>query len=153
MRGCCRGQNTMGVDGCRGFHARVTGGGGGGGGEGGGRGGGVGGGGGGVFEGGVVVVGGWVREGVGACRGDVGSGDVTADSAVVWSATERGARMLLEWDTADSFKNAKRVVGPDAVSRTGFTAKMELTGLPADTRVYYRVVFENIDDFSMSEPV
>src|SRR4051812_11147731 len=82
----------------------------------------------------------------------VASGDVTAESAVVWSATERGARMLVEWDTSDSFKEAKRVVGPDAVSRTGFTAKTELTGLPADTRVFYRVTFENLDDFSLSEP-
>jgi alkaline phosphatase D len=83
----------------------------------------------------------------------VASGDVTADSAIVWSATDRGARMIVDWDTADSFKSATRVIGPDAVSRTGFTAKMDLRNLPADTRIFYRVTFENLDDFSQSEPV
>jgi alkaline phosphatase D len=83
----------------------------------------------------------------------VASGDVTADSAVVWSSTERGARMLVDWDTTDSFRTATRLVGPDAVSRNGFTAKMDLQNLPPDARVFYRVTFENLDDFSMSEPV
>jgi alkaline phosphatase D len=83
----------------------------------------------------------------------VASGDITADSAVIWSATDRGGRMLVEWDTDESLKSAKRVVGPDAVSRTGFTAKLDLKGLPPDTRIFYRVSFENLDDFSVSEPV
>lgn len=82
----------------------------------------------------------------------VASGDITADSAVIWSATDRGARMLVEWDTTDSFKSPTRVVGPDAVSRTGFTAKLDLQRLPPDTRIFYRVIFENLDDFSLSQP-
>jgi alkaline phosphatase D len=84
--------------------------------------------------------------------GGAASGDITADSAMIWSATDRGARMSVEWDTTDSFKNARRVIGPDAVSRTGFTARVDLQGLPADTRIYYRVLFENLDDFSLSQP-
>jgi alkaline phosphatase D len=82
----------------------------------------------------------------------VASGDVTADSAIVWSASDRGARMLVEWDTSESFKRPTRVVGPDAVRRTGFTARVDLRNLPADTRVFYRVTFENLDDFSLSAP-
>jgi len=82
----------------------------------------------------------------------VASGDVTAESAIVWSKTDRGARMIVEWDTTDSFKSANRVVGPDAVSRTGFTAKVDLRHLPPDTRIFYRVLFENLDDFSLSLP-
>jgi alkaline phosphatase D len=80
------------------------------------------------------------------------SGDVTAESAVVWSATNTGARMIVEWSTTESFRDARRVVGPDAVTRTGFTAKTELTDLPPDQRIFYRVTFENLDDFSLSQP-
>ncbi|HYE20816.1 MAG TPA: alkaline phosphatase D family protein [Tepidisphaeraceae bacterium] len=85
--------------------------------------------------------------------GGVGSGDVTHDAAIVRSAANRPGRMTVEWATVESLKDATQVVGPDAVSRTGFTAQVDLTGLPADTRVFYRVRFESLDDFSMSEPV
>ncbi|MDB5318942.1 MAG: alkaline phosphatase [Phycisphaerales bacterium] len=84
--------------------------------------------------------------------GGVASGDVTADSAIIWSATDRGARMHVEWDTTDSFKSPTRVIGPDAVTRTGFAAKLDLQRLPPDTRIFYRVCFENLDDFSLSQP-
>jgi alkaline phosphatase D len=84
--------------------------------------------------------------------GGVASGEITADSAMIGCATDRGARMHVEWDTSDSFKSATRAVGPDAVSRTGFTAKLDLQRLPPDTRIFYRVSFENLDDFSLSQP-
>ncbi len=83
----------------------------------------------------------------------VASGDITSNSAIVWSASDRAGRMEVDWDTSDSFRNARRVIGPDAVSRNGFTARIDLQNLPADTRIFYRVAFENLDDFSLSEPV
>lgn len=83
--------------------------------------------------------------------GGVASGDVTADSAIVWSATDLPARMQVEWSTDASFSNTARVIGPDAVSRNGFTARLDLTGLPSDTLIHYRVRFENLDDFSLSD--
>ena len=43
------------------------------------------------------------------------TGDVTADRAVVWSRTDRPARMIVEYATTDSFKNARRVIGPAAL--------------------------------------
>jgi alkaline phosphatase D len=61
--------------------------------------------------------------------------------------------MIVDWSTVESMKDVRRVVGPDAVSRTGFTAKTALTGLPAGERIFYRVSFENLDDFAMSKPV
>ena len=82
----------------------------------------------------------------------VASGDITAASAIVWSATDRAARMAVDWDTTDTFKNPTRIIGPDAVSRTGFTARIDLKHLPPDTRVFYKVTFENLDDFSISQP-
>jgi alkaline phosphatase D len=87
-----------------------------------------------------------------AIASGVASGDVTADSAIIWSATDRGARMLVEWDTDESLASAKRVVGPDAVSRTGYTAKLDLKNLPPGRRIFYRVSFENLDDFAVSPP-
>ncbi len=60
--------------------------------------------------------------------------------------------MTVDWGTAESLANATRVIGPDAVSRTGYTAKLDLRNLPADTRIFYRVAFESLDDFSMSAP-
>lgn len=83
--------------------------------------------------------------------GGVASGDVTADSAILWSATDLPARMQVEWSTDASFSKTARVIGPDAVSRNGFTARLDLTGLPSDTLIHYRVRFENLDDFSLSD--
>jgi alkaline phosphatase D len=82
----------------------------------------------------------------------VASGDITSHSAIVWSASDRAGRMAVDWDTTDSFKNAIRVIGPDAVSGNGFTARIDLQDLPPDTRIFYRVTFENLDDFSLSRP-
>ena len=84
--------------------------------------------------------------------GGVASGDISADAAIIWSASDRAARMIVDWDTTDSFKNPVRAVGPDAVSRTGFTAKTDLKNLPPDTRIFYRVTLENLDDASRSKP-
>src|SRR6476660_841321 len=36
-------------------------------------------------------------------------GDVLADRAIVWSRTDRPARMLVEWDLSDRFLDAKQV--------------------------------------------
>ena len=81
------------------------------------------------------------------------SGDVTPSSGIVWAASDRAGRMLVEWSTSESFRNPTRVVGPDAVTRNGFTARVDLTGLPSGRRIFYRVRFENLEDFAVSEPV
>lgn len=86
----------------------------------------------------------------GLVRGDrpgtplgVASGDVTLDSAVVWSRTDREARMVVEWDTVESFREVRRVVGPVTDGALDFTAKVRLTGLPSGRKVFYRVRFED----------
>src|SRR5262245_53138560 len=58
-------------------------------------------------------------------------GDVRGDRAIVWSRTDRPARMIVEWSTTASFADARRVVGPAALEDTGFTARIDLTGLPS----------------------
>jgi alkaline phosphatase D len=72
----------------------------------------------------------------------VQSGDVGPHQAVVWSATDRPARMLVEYAMTDRFTDPRRIVGPAALPELGFTAKAVLTGLPAGQDVFYRVTFQ-----------
>jgi len=85
----------------------------------------------------------------GAAVGDVGAG-----RALVWSRTDRPARMVVEWATSDRFENARRVVGPNALETSDFAAKLDLRELPPGQRIHYRVRFQDLRDLaSWSEPV
>lgn len=84
-----------------------------------------------------------VRPGIAA---GTASGDVTGDRAIVWSRTDRPARMLVEWSTTESFRNVRRVRGPRASAAAGYTARVDLSDLPAGQRIFYRVVFEDLAD-------
>jgi alkaline phosphatase D len=62
--------------------------------------------------------------------------------------------MFVEWSTSESFADVRRVSGPAALEDTGFTAKVDLTGLPGGQRISYRVLFQDLEDLSRwSEPV
>jgi alkaline phosphatase D len=76
----------------------------------------------------------------------VQSGDVVGDRAMVWSRTDRPSRMVVEVSTQQSFANARRMVGPAALADSDFTARVDLTGLPADADIFYRVLFQNLQD-------
>lgn len=89
-------------------------------------------------QGPAVVVGG--RPGI---PNGISSGDVTTDSAVVWSRTDRAARMVVEWDTKESFGNVRRLLGPVTGPEADYTAKVRLEGLPSGQKVFYRVRFED----------
>src|SRR5262245_62714120 len=65
----------------------------------------------------------------------VASGDVTDGRAVVWSRSDRPARMLVEYSTTDKFENAWRRTRPAALESTDFTARIVLTDLPAHQRI------------------
>ena len=80
----------------------------------------------------------------------VQSGDVTDKRAVIWSRSDRSARMVVEWAGSESFQGATRVEGPMAGEETDFTAKIDLDGLPPGEPVFYRVTFE--DGSAKSEP-
>jgi alkaline phosphatase D len=77
------------------------------------------------------------------------AGDVTADRAVVWSHVDRPARMFVEWATRASFADARRVPGPAAFAEDGFTARLDLDGLPPGQRIAYRVLFQDLRDPSV----
>src|SRR5678815_1816514 len=76
----------------------------------------------------------------------VQSGDVIGDHAIVWSRADRSVRMLVEWDTTDSFRTARRVTGPAALEDTDFTARVDLGDLPLGQQIFYRVVFQDLGD-------
>lgn len=84
----------------------------------------------------------------------VSSGDVSGRSAVVWSRTDRTARMIVEYATTDSFRDARRIVGPAALPEDDFTARAILTNLPPGQRIVYRVRFRDLDSPKVeSQPV
>lgn len=70
------------------------------------------------------------------------SGDVGASRAVLWSRSDRPARMVVEWSTSPAFTAPRRVLGPDATADVDLVAKIALVGLPPRTRIHYRVRFE-----------
>src|SRR6266581_1576254 len=81
------------------------------------------------------------------------SGDITTDRAMVWSQTDRPARMIVDWGLDESLRDAKRLFGPTALEHTGYTARADLTGLPAGQQVFYRVSFLDLSDMkTMSAP-
>ena len=84
----------------------------------------------------------------------VQSGDVIGDRGVVWSRTDRPARLIVEYATMESFKDARRVVGPAALAESDFTARVDLTELPAGQEIFYRLQFQDLADLkTMSAPV
>ena len=77
----------------------------------------------------------------------VASGDVGSDGlGVVWARTDRPSRMVVEWSTTDSFRDAQRVVGPIATPETDFAAKTILTDLPPGQQIVYRVGFTDLSN-------
>jgi alkaline phosphatase D len=71
---------------------------------------------------------------------------VTGDRAVVWSRSDRPARLFVEWSTRESFADVRRVPGPAALEADGFTARVDLDGLPPGQRIVYRVFFQDLRD-------
>jgi alkaline phosphatase D len=78
--------------------------------------------------------------------------DVADDAAVVWSRTDRPARLLVEYATTDSFRDARRVVGPAALEVSDFTARLALSGLPPGQRIFYRARFQDLEDLGVTSP-
>jgi alkaline phosphatase D len=84
----------------------------------------------------------------------VTAGDVDLDRAIVWSRTDRAARLLVEYATTESFKDVRRVIGPAALEASDFTARVDLSGLPAGQRIFYRATFQSLYDLRVSsEPM
>ena len=82
------------------------------------------------------------------------SGDPVADAAVIWTRSDRPARLWLEWSTTASFANAQRVRGPHLLEDSDFTGRVDLRGLPSGQEVFYRVLLQDLhNERVMSEPM
>ena len=82
------------------------------------------------------------------------SGDPKADGAVIWTRSDRPARLWLEWAATASFANSTRVRGPYLLEDTDFTGRLDLAGLPAGQEIFYRVVLQDLhNERVLSEPV
>ena len=78
------------------------------------------------------------------------SGDVSADSAIVWARADRPARMQVECSTVESFKTIIGSASADALPDRDFASKLLLQGLPSGQDIFYRVRFEDIADSGVS---
>ena len=76
--------------------------------------------------------------------GGVQVGDVTPTRAMLWSATTRAARMMVEVSRDERFTSPRLIEGPSALESSGFTAKLDLGGLAAGEPVFYRVWFDDL---------
>jgi alkaline phosphatase D len=81
-------------------------------------------------------------------------GDPNNGSVLVWSRSDRPARMLIDWSYDEQFGKARRIVGPYALDTTDFTARHDLSGFEAGSEVFVRVSFQSLNnDRAISEPV
>lgn len=80
------------------------------------------------------------------------SGDVLANSGIVWARASRDARMWLDWSTTASFANPTRLRGPDLLASSDGTGRIDLQGLPAGQDIFYRVVLEDFASANVRSP-
>ncbi len=76
--------------------------------------------------------------------GGVQVGDVTANRAMIWSAADRAARMMVEVSRDERFTTSRFIQGPVALEDSQFTAKLDLGGLMPGEPVFYRVWFDDL---------
>jgi alkaline phosphatase D len=73
----------------------------------------------------------------------IASGDVTSDSAVIWSRANGPSQMHVKYDNASSFPHPKNQV-TTVNETTDFTGHIRLDNLNPDSQYYYRVWFSAI---------
>ena len=81
------------------------------------------------------------------------AGDVIPGAAMVWSRSDRPARMIVSWRTSEKGEE-RRIVGPHCIDATDYTGRIELTNLPPGQSILYEVRFEDLTNArSVSEPI
>lgn len=87
-------------------------------------------------------------------REGVQSGDPLTQAAIVWTRSDRPARMWLEWSSTPSFAQSTRVRGPHLLEDSDYTGRIDLRALPAGQEIFYRVVLQDLhNERVLSEPV
>ncbi|TPV93749.1 MAG: alkaline phosphatase [Myxococcales bacterium FL481] len=79
-------------------------------------------------------------------------GDVNEHEAVIWTRSDRPARMFVEWDTSPKFRRPRRVRGPHQLAPTDFTGRISLDDLPPGEKIFVRVFSESLRDGTSSAP-
>jgi len=81
-------------------------------------------------------------------------GDLAPGRALVWSRSDRPARMFVEYAFNEQFVDAVTVRGPYAMEGSDFTARQDLVNLPEGKDVFVKVWFEDLTNArGKSEPV
>src|SRR5690606_32018985 len=84
----------------------------------------------------------------------VQSGDVDATSGMIWTRTDRPARVMFEVSTTESFANPIKLPPLDALPESDFAVKRLLTGLTPDQDIFYRMTAMDLNDINaLSEPI
>ncbi len=71
----------------------------------------------------------------------VAVGDVGTDRATLWARGRREGPMVVQVATNPEFRDAREWVGPVASEETDFTARLEVTELPRNERLFWRASF------------
>jgi alkaline phosphatase D len=77
--------------------------------------------------------------------GGIASGDISADSAVIWARADRPSRMRVECSTHESFRTIIARTSSNAMPDSDFTSKLLLGNLPPGQDIFYRVRFDDPD--------
>lgn len=81
-------------------------------------------------------------------------GDLQPGRALIWSRSDRPARMLTRWSTRESMAGAVNAPPVHVLTDSDYTGHIDLSALPADQRVFVEVTFLDLDDYrTLSEPV
>lgn len=81
-------------------------------------------------------------------------GDLETGRAIIWSRSDRPARMMIEYSHHDDFRDAKLIRGPFALETSDYTVRQDLTGLPEGKDVFVKVWFEDLTNMrTKSDPV
>ena len=68
----------------------------------------------------------------------VQSGDVDTQSGMIWTRTDRPARVKVEISTTESFANARQLAPMNALPNHDLAVKRLVEGLPSDQDIFYR---------------
>jgi alkaline phosphatase D len=82
----------------------------------------------------------------------IASGDVTHDSAIIWSRIYNPSIMHVEFANNTSFINSKSMTKL-VDNATDFTGNIQLNNLSAATTYFYRVFFSSIDNSTTSSSI
>lgn len=84
----------------------------------------------------------------------VQSGDVDESSGMIWTRTDRPARVFMDYATTESFSDPVSLPPIDATPDTDFAVKQLLQYLPPDQDIFYRFRAADLQNINVvSEPV